>query len=131
MKRLDFALISPALLLASALSAQALTPGPADRARQWLTLVDDGNYKEVTEQLAPQARKTEVAALPTQRKPLGAMASRDLRAIVMTPTRPGLPKGDYAVVRYESKFAHKTGAVETVTLVMNKGDWSVLDYRVE
>lgn len=129
MIRLQAALISTLLL--APLSATALTAGPADRARQWLNLVDDGNYKAVNDQLAPQAKRTEASVLPAVRKPLGAMASRDLRAITLTPTAPGLPKGDYAVVRYESHFAHKAGAVETVTLVMNRGSWNVLDYRVE
>jgi hypothetical protein len=128
MMRLEAALIVSLLL--APLPAAALSQGPADRARQWLNLVDDGNYREVAGQLAPQAKKSEATELTAMRKPLGAMASRDLRAIELTPVAPGLPRGDYAVVRYESHFAHKTGATETVTLIMIKGGWEVLDYQV-
>lgn len=126
----NLVLFATALVFAPFHILGAQVPGPADRARQWLTLVDDGNYRAVADQAAPQARKAELSTLPALRKPLGAMASRDLRAIELTPSRPGLPRGDYAVVRYDSRFAHKAGAVETVTLIMIKGGWAVLDYQI-
>jgi hypothetical protein len=38
--------------------------------------------------------------------------------------------GQYAVVKFDSAFAHKVAAVETVTLVSEKGAWSVIGYFI-
>jgi hypothetical protein len=59
------------------------------------------------------------------------MASRDLKDVSLQATLPKLPRGQYAVVRYDSRFARKTAAVETVTLAMNRGAWAVIAYRIE
>ena len=109
----------------------AAQPGPDDRAKQWLTLVDDSNYADSATQMGPQAKKAETATLPTVREPLGAVANRNLKDVRLSPTNPGMPAGQYAVVRYDSNFAHKANAVETVTLAMNKGAWSVVSYRID
>jgi hypothetical protein len=34
------------------------------------------------------------------------------------------------VIRYDTVFAHKAAAVETVTLAFENGSWSVSDYSV-
>jgi hypothetical protein len=117
-------------------SATPLTPSPDDRAKQWLTLVDDGNSAEAWKQLAPQWKdKTSqdrfVRMLSTVRGPLGAMTSRSLKAVNLVRTLPGMRDGQYTVVRFDSAFARKAQAVETVTLISDKGAWSVVDYRVE
>jgi len=59
-----------------------------------------------------------------EREPLGAVVSRDLKDVNMSHPQT-------AVVRYDSSFAHKTGAVETVTLAFEKGGWSVTGYSVK
>jgi hypothetical protein len=109
----------------------AAQPGPDDRAKQWLTLIDDSNYTDSARQMGPQARKAEIDALSRQREPLGAVANRNLKDVKLATTNPGMPSGQYAVVRYDSNFAHRANAVETVTLAMNKGAWSVVGYRVD
>lgn len=109
----------------------AAQPGPDDRAKQWLTLVDDANYAESVKQMGPQARKGEVAALPALRAPLGAVSNRALKDVTLTRTSPGMPAGQYAVVRYDSNFARKAGMVETVTLAMAKGAWTVVGYHID
>lgn len=121
-----------------ALSAMAQTPAPTaaqptpdDRARQWLTLVDDSNYADSTRQMGQQAKKAETDTIPRQREPLGAVANRNLKDVKLTNSNPGMPSGQYVVVRYDSSFAHKASAVETVTLAMNKGAWAVVGYRID
>jgi hypothetical protein len=52
----------------------------------------------------------------------GAVASRDLKSIDLS--------RNIAVLRYDTMFAHKASAVETVTLVFENGAWSVTGYCV-
>ena len=41
-----------------------------------------------------------------------------------------LGRSNVAVLRYDTVFAHKVAAVETVTLTFENGTWSVTDYSV-
>ena len=107
----------------------AVTPTPDDRARQWLILVDDKNYSQSWNEAAKafQTReKTDAWAKQAgdKRTPLGAVASRGLKSI-------DLSRNTTAVIRYDTVFAHKAAAVETVTLAFENGGWSVTDYSVE
>jgi hypothetical protein len=134
-----FAAFLAVLLLGSGLPATAQTakpasaaqPGPDDRAKQWLTLVDDSNYAESAKQMGTQARKADIDRLPSLREPLGAMSSRSLKDVSLPRTVAGMPAGQYAVVRYESNFARKAVAIETVTLAMTKTGWAVVGYRID
>jgi hypothetical protein len=106
----------------------AATPTPDDRARQWLVLVDDKNYsaswmqsgKAFQSRQRADAWATEEGA---KREPLGAVASRNLKSI-------DLSRNNIAVIRYDTVFAHKAAAVETVTLAFENGSWTVTDYSV-
>lgn len=139
MTRLPIAILSALLLVPPAIPASAQTPaaptaaqpGPDDRAKQWLALMDDGNYTDGARQLGPQARKGEAAALPALRSPLGAVSSRTLKDVTLSRTSPGMPAGQYAVVRYDSNFAHRANTLETVTLAMTRGAWAVVGYRID
>ena len=107
----------------------AVTPTPDDRARQWLILVDDKNYSQSWSEAAKafQAKqKADVWAKQAgdKRTPLGAVASRGLKSI-------DLSRNNVAVIRYDTVFARKAAAVETVTLSFDDGSWSVTDYSVE
>ena len=107
----------------------AAMPAPDDRARQWLVLVDDKNYAQSWSEASKafQSRqKVEAwaAAAGAQRAPLGAVASRDLKSI-------DLGRANVAVIRYDTVFAHKAAAVETVTLTFENGGWAVTDYSVK
>src|SRR3982751_6619804 len=91
----------------------AVTPTPDDRARQWLVLVDDKNYAQSWSEAAKafQSRqKTDAwaASATAMRAPLGAVASRGLKSI-------DLSRNNTAVIRYDTVFARKAAAVETVT----------------
>ncbi|MDB5741568.1 MAG: LuxR family transcriptional regulator [Alphaproteobacteria bacterium] len=106
----------------------ASTPTPDDRARQWLVLVDDKNYSSSWMQSgkAFQGRQKADAwarDAGVRREPLGAVASRGLKSI-------DLSRSNVAVIRYDTVFAHKAAAVETVTLSFENGSWAVTDYSV-
>jgi hypothetical protein len=109
-------------------TVSAATPTPDDRARQWLVLVDDKNYAQSWSEAGKAFQNREktdawAAKAGTERTPLGAVANRDLKSI-------DLSRSNTAVVRYDTVFAHKAAAVETVTLVFENGGWSVTDYSV-
>jgi hypothetical protein len=108
--------------------ATAATPAPDDRARAWLVLVDDKNYTQSwtqsgaafkNRQKADAWAKDELA----KREPLGAVASRSLKSI-------DLSRNTVAVIRYDTVFAHKAAAVETVTMAFENGSWAVTDYSI-
>ena len=104
-------------------------PAPDDRARQWLVLVDDKNYTQSWNESggafkARHKNAASAAAAAAKRGPLGAVASRGLKSIDASRT-------NIAVVRYDTVFARKAVAVETVTLTFENGAWAVSDYRVE
>ena len=109
----------------------AVEPTPDERARQWLTLIDDSNYTQGIAQMGQQTRKIDIENLSRLREPLGAMAERNLKEIALDKRASGLPSGQYAVVRYQSRFANRTTAIETVTLAMTKAGWTVVRYHVE
>jgi hypothetical protein len=113
---------------ASRSTVSAATPTPDDRAKQWLVLVDDKNYAQSWSEAAKafqNRQKTDAwaARAAVERAPLGAVASRDLKSV-------DLSRGNTAIVRYDTVFAHKAAAVETVTLTFEKGGWAVTDYSV-
>lgn len=116
--------------------ATSMIISPDDRAKQWMSLVDDQNYADAYQQMST-ATRGKIAAevwtgnIRTMRVPLGAMSSRTLKDVKMSNTLPGMRDGQYAAVRYDSAFAHKATGIETVTLVLENGAWSVTSYRVD
>lgn len=115
--------------------AMSMTMSPDDRAKQWMTLIDDQNYADAYQQMGAAGRAKAAADPWTQkirdaRMPLGAVSSRMLKDVKMTKTLPGMRDGQYATVRYDSAFAHKAAGVETVTLVLENGAWSVVGYFI-
>jgi hypothetical protein len=104
------------------------TPAPDDRAKQWLVLVDDKNYAQSWSEAGKafqNRQKTDAWAkdAAVRREPLGAVASRSLKSI-------DLSRSNIAVIKYDSVFAHKAAAVETITLSFENGGWVVTDYSV-
>ena len=113
----------------------AMTPTPDDRAKQWLGLMDDQNYADAYRQMGAVAQGKTSAdnfskTVGGVRAPLGAMSSRTLKDVRLTKTLPAMRDGQYAIVRYDSTFAHKAAAVESVTLISEHGGWSVIGYFI-
>lgn len=132
-----FALLfaAPAWAQTAAGPSTAMTPTPDDRAKQWLTVIDDQNYADAYKQMGRVARdkvaeQNFAEKVGGLRTPLGAMSSRTLKDVKMTKTLPGMRDGQYATVRFDSAFAHKAAAVETVTMVSENGAWSVVGYFI-
>jgi hypothetical protein len=57
--------------------------------------------------------------------PWGAAGDRQTKSL------PGAPDGDYDIVRFNTEFANKHGAVETVVLTREAGGWKVDGYFIK
>src|SRR5688572_29753505 len=106
-------------------------------AESWLKLVDSGKYEESWSQAASVFRRALTRAQWQQAagaavKPLGKLASRQLKSRQYVEKLPGAPDGKYVVIQYESVFEHKPSAVETITPMLDSdGVWRVSGYYIK
>ncbi len=106
-------------------------------AEAWLTLIDSGKYAESWDE-ASQMFKGAVtkdqwaSTVKGARVPLGAVQSRKFKSATYTKTLPGAPDGQYVVIQYDTSFANKQSAVETITPMLDKdGKWRVSGYYIK
>jgi len=103
----------------------------------WLKFVDSGDYSQSWVEVSSSFKahvneKDWVRQIGALRQPLGALFSRKLISAEYTTTLPGAPDGQYVVIRYESSFANKKSAIETVTPMLDKdGQWRVSGYFIK
>jgi hypothetical protein len=106
-------------------------------AEAWLALIDAGNFAESWKTSAgyfqtavpqDQWQQTMVAV----RKPLGDLVSRKFKSAQYTRSAPGAPDGEYEVLQFDTSFANKKMAVETVTPMLDAdGTWKVAGYYIK
>ena len=108
-----------------------------EAARQWLVLVDKGQYSTSWESAAGYFRgnvtRDEWGRLLTgARMPLGKVTSRKVKAKHWSTSLPGAPDGEYVVIQFETAFENKRSAIETVTPMKEKnGAWRVSGYFIK
>ena len=106
-------------------------------AEEWLALVDAGSIAESWKTAAPyfqtavsqaQWEQTIVAV----RKPLGDLVSRKFKSAQYTKSVPGAPDGEYVILQFDTSFANKKQAVETVSPMLDAdGKWKVSGYYIK
>lgn len=105
-------------------------------AQSWLELVDSGRYRRSYQESASYfksrvAEQKWVDKVEPVRKPLGAVISRKLDGTQYTTALPGVPDGQYVVMRFDTSFKNKKSAVETVTAMLDKdGKWRITGYFI-
>ncbi len=126
-------LLAPAVGLAHG----GARPNPAvTAAKKWLQLIDQGNYSASWAQASGYFRNAVTRekweqSLQAVRKPLGKMLSRKLNVKMYKTSLPGAPDGQYEVMQFETSFAHKKSAVETVTFMKGAGGgWRAAGYFI-
>jgi Protein of unknown function (DUF4019) len=135
MKR-SIGLIALVLVFATLAVAQNNTQAAEQAAQSWLRFVDSGDYSQswVAASSLFKAAVTEqdwVRKVKAVRQPLGALLSRKLKSATPATQLPGAPDGQYVVIQYETSFANKKSAVETVTPMLDKdGQWRVSGYFI-
>jgi hypothetical protein len=102
----------------------------------WISGIDAGKYSQSWKDAAGffQTAITEgawVSALEGVRNPLGAVKSREIRDLRKVNALPGAPDGEYFVIQFDTSFASKDKAVETVTFMLEKdGTWKAVGYFI-
>ena len=115
---------------------QAAVKKAVDVSDTWLKLIDNGQYAKSWEQAASFFRNAVTKeqwsqSLNAARKPLGKVIVRKVKSTQYTTTLPGAPDGEYVVIQYETSFANKKSATETVTPMLdNNGKWRVSGYYI-
>jgi serine/threonine protein kinase len=105
-------------------------------ARTWLAFIDNGNYSQSwkTASTIFQNGVTEQHwkdSMNNFRQPLGAMTSRKLKSVQQMNALPGAPGGKYVVMQFQTSFANKNDAIETVTFMLEKnGVWQAAGYFI-
>jgi len=129
---LIFVLLLPALLVV----AQDKTQAAEAAAEAWLKFVDSGDYSQSWLDAsslfkAAVTEKDWYRQITAARGPLGALLSRKLKSAQYKTELPGAPDGQYVVIQYNTSFANKKAAVETVTPMLDKdGRWRVSGYYI-
>ena len=106
-------------------------------AHTWLKWVDQGNYPKSWLEAAQPLKKAITSAqwqsaLTEARAPLGPVISRQPVLVQYKPPVPNAPAGEYVVIQYQTRFANRVTAIETVTPIRETdGLWRVSGYFVQ
>jgi hypothetical protein len=132
----------------AAAETNAITPKPAlpeadaktvapKAAEAWLATIDNGQYAQSWSQSSELFRNAItqdkwVSAMEGVRKPLGKLVSRTVISTQTATNLPGAPDGQYAVMQFNTSFASKQSAMETVTFMLEKnGQWKAAGYYIK
>ncbi len=105
-------------------------------ARDWLSLMDGGNYAGSWDAAAASFRQAVtradwVAESGKVRRPLGAVLSRSGGTTQQVSTFPGMPDGAYWIAEFDTAFAGLKLATEVVTFAREKdGQWRMIGYLI-
>lgn len=123
---------APAASKPAAPAAPAAETAAVQAARQWLALVDKGDWNgswnatgQAFKSLNTSERWAEVS--DAVRAPLGAVVSRELIGEEYVPA----PPYGYQLVKFRTSYANKAGAIETLSLVREGGEWRVVGCTIE
>ena len=117
-------------------SVGAATDAAKDAATKWLAVMDQGKTAETWDAAAPMmqaavTRDTWATVGSQVRAPLGAVKKRTLGSASYTRTLPNAPEGEYVVIQYDTEFANRPNAVETVVpMRLPDGSWKVSGYFI-
>ena len=127
------------ILLAAALAtgAEPVNQEPnLAAAKSWVSLVDSKRWDDswtaagtLFKSQMPQARW--VATIAPVREPLGPVSSRALKSVTKARSLPGAPDGEYEIVQFETSFAKKAAATETLVLSRETSGWRVDGYFIK
>jgi len=106
-------------------------------AEHWLALIDGGNYPQSWQAAgmffqAAVSAPSWTADMESFRQPLGHLLSRKLKSTQPATSLPDSPDGEYVVMQFDTSFASKKSAIETVTFVLEKdGQWKSAGYFIK
>ncbi|MEI9888278.1 MAG: DUF4019 domain-containing protein [Rhizomicrobium sp.] len=115
--------------------AGAATDDPGSSAREWVALIDQQKYVESWQEGSAffRSRVTTAAWQHTTklyRDPVGKLLWREVDSVALVAKLRDLPDGQYAVVRFHSKFAQLPDSIETIEMIQEGGLWRVSSYSI-
>lgn len=108
-----------------------------EAAEKWLQLLKNGNFSDSWDTAAPFFKKNVqeqawVDQMSKINKNLGAVESRKLIGAKFLKSLPGVPKGQYFILQFQTSFAKKPSAIETITPMLDKdGKWKISGYYIK
>ena len=116
-------------------STEATPQADLAAANMWVSLVDAKHWDESwnaagTLFRSRAARPRWRSAIQPVREALGPVTTRSLQSITKSTSLPGAPDGDYEVVQFQTSFAHKASATETIVLAHEVSGWKVDGYFI-
>lgn len=115
---------------------ESVTASARQAVESWLALVDQGKYDESWDESAKVFqsgvdRQKWHQMVGAVRGPLGSLVSRALKSADYKTSLPGVPDGKYVVIQYDTSFANKAAAIETITPMQDSdGRWKVSGYYI-
>ena len=102
-------------------------------AEAWLQKLDQKKYAETWQQTALHFRKQVpvnewVKSLSELHQALGRKQSRLLKTAHYTTTLPDAPEGEYVVLQYHTIFEKNNNITETITPMLENGEWRISGY---
>ena len=130
-------MLSTFLALALAVGAGPTGQQPdLTAAKTWVGLVDAKRWDDswatagtLFKSQMPQPRWA--LTIAPVREPLGAVSSRVVNGVTKSKSLPGAPDGEYEIVQFETTFANKADATETVVLSHEATGWKVDGYFIK
>jgi Golgi nucleoside diphosphatase len=128
------------LLMSFTLAFAASATPEQDKAvadgKDWLALLDSKHYADSYTQASALFRShgdqnSWATQIKSVRDQFGDLASRQVTKVDMEKSLPGAPDGNYAVITYQSDFAQKHQAVETLVLTLEKDHWRAAGYFIK
>jgi len=94
-------------------------------AQSWLALIDSGKYAESWQETsaafkASLTQEQWIGTVKSVRSQFGKVLSRKVKSAKYTTSLPGAPDGEYVVIQFDSSFANKKSAIETLTPALDK-----------
>lgn len=101
----------------------------------WIKIIDEGNYEkswDVSSELFKRAVTKEqwVKAVSTSREPFGKLLIREIKTKKYNTQLPGVPDGEYYSFEFNSSFEKKKESVETITAILENGEWKIIGYFI-
>jgi len=114
--------------------AEANSPG-AIAAGAWVLLLDQQRWGESWDAAgtlfkSQMPKERWAATIQPIRQPLGQISSRSVQSTTKASSLPGAPPGDYEIVAFNTNFAQKRNAVETVVMAREGSGWKVNGYFI-
>jgi hypothetical protein len=124
-----------AALAISSINAPASTSADLALANGWLALLDAKGWVASWNDTGRlfQSNLTQeqwIKTVQTVREPLGSFVSRANIGSQKAKSLPGVPDGEYSILRYQTVFSNKASSIETVVLALENGQWRIVGYFI-